>query len=121
AQHATQNSAKTRTRRNRDDGPANPQTERDEQSAGDQRDKIRARSDPQPGHVPRRSLAFTRWDGLDPTGLDLEKRISGSTLLDHLLVNGTHLSLRWNYPDQVRRVGGAVHLSAFQTHPVTRV
>src|SRR2546425_8654967 len=30
-------------------------------------------------------------------------------------------SLRWHYPDQVRRVGGAFHLSAFQPHPFSGV
>src|SRR5207249_4509871 len=121
AQQAVQDGRQGRAHRDGDDGLADTEAERDQQTAGDQRDKIRECRDPQPGHIARRSLALGRWDGLDPMGLNLEKRISGSTLLDHPSVNGTHLSLRWNYPDQVRRVGGAVHLSAFQTHPVTRV
>ena len=85
-----------------DDGFADTESERDQQSAGDQRNKIRESRDPQPGHIARRALALIRRDRLDPMGLDLEKLIGGSVALDHLPVNGPHVSLRWHYPDQVR-------------------
>src|SRR5207245_3991717 len=96
-----------------------PDPDRDPQRAGDQPDEVADGRHPEPGDIARRSLAVTRRNGVDAVGLDLEKVIDGRMPLDDLTLDRAHVSLRWHYPDQVRWVGGAFHLSAFQTHPVS--
>ena len=111
AQEAVQAGGQHRADRDGENRLRHPEPEGDEQCARDQRDEVGKRGNPEPGNVARRPLTLGRRNRLDATRLDLEKLVGRSLTLNHVF---PPLAL----PRSGSRVGGAFHLSAFQTHPV---